>query len=174
MLFDVSVELASQCRILTSVAKTDASLLKLNEAVKEKSCKHHRLSLDWNSSAFSESLRQHVQSIGYPGLVLVWLHKDVLIPNVALAVSTEDEACSFYHVRGSAAADPAHQNSDILAGHQLPKSFRYHQVILGFHIEDGASRWLSNSEISNGVRQAVQNSKPDSIVGTVRPWSQRP
>jgi len=171
---DVSVELASQCKILTSVASTDTSLLKLDNAIKDKPGKHHMLNLDWESSAFSNSLNQHVQSIGYPGLVLVWLHKDALIPKVALAISTDKTACSFYHVRESAAADPAQQNGDILAGHQLPKSFSYHQIILGFHIENGVSRWLANSEISNGVGLAIENSIPDSIIGTVRPWSLRP
>jgi len=179
MLFDVSIELASQCEVLTSVASSQASLQKLDMAIQElkpdnRPCTHHTLTLDWSSDSFAKTLAQHVQTIGFPSLVLVWVHKDALIPEIALAIANNSAICSFYHVRGSAAANPESEQRNLLYGYEVPESLHYHQVILGFHVKDGESRWLTNSEISDGISLAVQNSKHMSIVGTVRPWSLRP
>lgn len=51
---------------------------------------------------------------------------------------------------------------------------RYRQVILGFVIEGGRSRWLTHQEISDGVLKAVHQDAAWSVVGTVEPWSMRP
>lgn len=50
----------------------------------------------------------------------------------------------------------------------------YKKVILGFVIEDEASRWLTDTEISNGVIDAVINDKDIFTVGKVEPWKKRP
>ena len=56
----------------------------------------------------------------------------------------------------------------------LYPNIQYRQVILGFVIEGGRSRWLTHAEISGGVLDAVRNDRLFSIVGTVEPWSLRP
>lgn len=51
----------------------------------------------------------------------------------------------------------------------------YHAVILGFVLlPGGQSRWLTNSEISQGVLDAIAAEAKRHIVGTVEPWSRRP
>jgi hypothetical protein len=47
-------------------------------------------------------------------------------------------------------------------------------VVLGFMVEAGASRWLTDAEISDGVRSAVTRDLAYSVVGQVEPWSARP
>jgi hypothetical protein len=47
-------------------------------------------------------------------------------------------------------------------------------VVLGFVLEAGKSRWLTNAEISDGVFAAIAAQAPHSIVGTVEPWSAKP
>jgi len=50
----------------------------------------------------------------------------------------------------------------------------YQAVVLGFVVDNGASRWLNNDEISAGVLSAIDSEKPVAIVGTVEPWSAKP
>jgi hypothetical protein len=47
-------------------------------------------------------------------------------------------------------------------------------AVLGFVVENGQSRWLTDAEISDGVGRALESDDPVTIVGTVTPWSARP
>ncbi|WP_277674545.1 hypothetical protein [Piscibacillus halophilus] len=57
---------------------------------------------------------------------------------------------------------------------KTPKNCTYHQVQLGFILETGYSRWLTNQEISKGVIEAFKLKQPTYIVGQLEPWDQRP
>jgi hypothetical protein len=46
--------------------------------------------------------------------------------------------------------------------------------VLGFVVESGTSRWLTNAEISAGVGHALESEEPVTIIGTVTPWAARP
>ena len=48
-------------------------------------------------------------------------------------------------------------------------NIQYRQVILGFVVEPGGSRWLTHQEISTGVMAAVRRDAPYYVVGTVEP-----
>ena len=48
------------------------------------------------------------------------------------------------------------------------------QAILGFVVEGGRSRWLTDAEIAAGVLAAIDGDEDPSVVGTVRPWTMRP
>lgn len=101
---------------------------------------------------------------------LVWVHS--VAPDVperaALHVSDD-----FFHVLGSAAADPAAPAPDRRERFEA-LGVRYHEIVLGFMTEQGHSRWLTNAEISEGVWGAVQRPQPRCVVGTVEPWNARP
>ena len=110
----------------------------------------------------------------YRGCVC-WVHEEVA-PAAPLIVSDIVDG-SFWHVMGSASADPS--RPEILE--QWRTRFRarhpdldYRQIVLGFENDGGASRWLTDSEISDGVWHAMQDGVPVSVVGTVSPWSRRP
>jgi hypothetical protein len=82
----------------------------------------------------------------------------------------------YCEVLGSASADPA--KPERLAAWQalfrpLPApSLRL--AVLGFVIEGGHARWLTNDEISAGVLRALESADPVTIIGTVTPWGARP
>ncbi|MBK7159886.1 MAG: hypothetical protein IPH77_15465 [Ignavibacteria bacterium] len=54
------------------------------------------------------------------------------------------------------------------------KNINYKKILLGFVIEDEKSRWLTNTEISNGVIDALKKDEDTFIVGKVEPWEKRP
>jgi len=111
-------------------------------------------------------------------LVVAWIHSTA--PDAARRIAARavmpDAALRFLHVLGSAVADPARPErldawrNRVVSG--LP--IDYAQAVLGFVVEGGRSRWLTNAEISDGVYQAAMSARGFSIVGTVAPWSVRP
>lgn len=123
-----------------------------------------------NGVALSEALGQ----IETPDLVVAWVHGRAPLARRALAESVLAEG-RFVQVLGSAHGDPAHPER--LA--EMKKTVEglpidYQVVVLGFVVERGKSRWLTNAEICDGVLAAIQSEQALSIVGTVEPWSARP
>lgn len=174
MLREAAVALAGRCRVMTSVARTQASLRAIDAAIHGADCAHHTLSADWSHpEAFVDAVATHVREAGAPDLVLAWLHDDALGPQLAQALAPTDMACAFFQVRGSAAADPSEDAGRLLASHNIPATVGYHQVILGFHLDEDGSRWLRDSEICTGVLAAIDHPQSVTIVGTTTPWSDR-
>lgn len=51
----------------------------------------------------------------------------------------------------------------------------YREVKLGFVIENyNSSRWLINSEIAQGIIDAIKQEIPEKYVGLFEPWNLRP
>ncbi|MGA9332669.1 MAG: hypothetical protein WBV39_00130 [Rudaea sp.] len=175
MLAAVSRALADRCKVLTSVARTEESLRKLDKAIANANCEHCLLALDWSDpDGFVDALAEHVHRIGPPALVLAWLHDDELGPGLAKSLAPTDIPCDFFQVRGSASANPAQRAASFLLDRDIPGTINYHQIILGFHLCGDGSRWLHDSEISAGVLRAIDNPRSVTIVGSVAPWSSRP
>lgn len=101
---------------------------------------------------------------------VVWVHA---VAPAAPEVAAQRVQGDFFHVLGSAAADPARPDPARRARFEA-LGVRYHEVILGFQRLAGQSRWLTHAEISAGVWDAVQDPQPRCIVGTVEPWDARP
>ena len=80
----------------------------------------------------------------------------------------------YVHVVGSAAGDPARVGDERRDAVASIAGIRYSQAILGFVVEGGRSRWLTDAEIAAGVLAAVDGDDDPHVVGTIRPWSMRP
>jgi hypothetical protein len=177
MLAGASRDLASRCDVLTSVARTARSLRALADTLPEGAGAHHTLALDWSEpDSFLSALAAHVEQVGAPSLVVAWLHKDDLGPEIAQrvagGVAAPEISCTFFQVRGSAAAAPS---ADVATPDpRIPPGVAYHEVILGFRVEGARSRWLTHEEISGGVLDAIAHPSPRTIIGTVTPWDRRP
>ncbi|MDO8379112.1 hypothetical protein, partial [Phenylobacterium sp.] len=81
-----------------------------------------------------------------------------------------------FQVLGSAAADPAHPERLDTArkvAEGVPRC-AVRQVVLGFKVEGGRSRWLTNAEISQGTLKAIRTDRPLTVIGQTEPWSARP
>ena len=95
--------------------------------------------------------------------------------------------CRFFRVLGSAAGDPARlrlgkeaefkaegTRTIEAAFHQSLDRIAYREIILGFRIESGVSRFNTHEEIRSGVIEAIERDLPESIVGVVTPWEMNP
>ncbi|WP_239613558.1 short-chain dehydrogenase [Cohnella mopanensis] len=76
-----------------------------------------------------------------------------------------------FHVLGSRSDLSAVQSSL-----KLSHNHTYHQVQLGFVIENDSSRWHTNEEISDGVLKAIESGDEDEVtlVGTLEPRDMNP
>ena len=167
MLFAASVQLAVQSRRFTSVARTRASLARLDAVLSKGHGPHHMLSLDWSEpEAFVAGIANHIEATEEPDLVVAWVHNEQLGIRVASVLGNGN--VQFFHVIGSAAASPGRIAAEVRAEANLPSNVAYHQVILGAASQRSHARWLTNAEISSGVLKAIQAQQAQFVVGTLK------
>lgn len=113
----------------------------------------------------------HIQRLnGDIHLVIAWIHstgKNV-IPCLTKCIS-DAEPWKLFHVNGSSS-----NLDNIKKAIDVPENVEYHQIHLGFILENGNSRWLVHDEISDGVIHAFTEGKIKHIIGTIEPWEKRP
>lgn len=174
MLQRATVAIAERSRKLTAVARTAASLAALARLLADRGSDRYE-ALDWNQAdEFVFNLQRLVNEVGPPALVLAWLHDMNLGPRVAAAVSTPNVPCDFFQVIGSSGGSPHGGAASLRDQVEAVSTVKYFQTILGFEREAGASRWLTDNEISDGVLDAIAKREAYHIVGTVQPWELRP
>ena len=110
----------------------------------------------YDEAAFTSAL----EAAGPIDLAIAWFHT-LKIPaprRLAEQVGRQNAPGRLFQVLGSAAADPACPDRLAAAGavaKGLPLC-RLRQVVLGFRVEAGRSRWLTDGEIAGGVLAAVR------------------
>lgn len=109
-----------------------------------------------------------------PDLMVVWMHGKLPAHRRALA----ERLCpggKYVQVLGSAHGDPSRPDRlDAIRPALGGLDLAYQAVVLEFVVEPRKSRWLTDTEISEGVFSAVMSAKPLCVVGTLRPWEARP
>lgn len=126
-----------------------------------------------DETGFRAALEAAVLRHGPIDLAVAWFHT---LKIAAPRVLAERVRGRMFQVLGSATADPAHPRRLATAATVADglEHCRLRQVVLGFRVIDGRSRWLTNDEISAGVLDAVRNDRPLSVIGQVEPWAARP
>ena len=127
----------------------------------------------YDEDAFAAALDAAVGQRGPIELAVTWIHT---LKVAAPRLVAERTAGRMFQVLGSAAADPQRPQTMDLAravADGLPDC-RLRQVVLGFKVENGRSRWLTDAEISGGVLDAIQADRPLSVIGQTEPWGARP
>lgn len=167
MLRGVSLALARDHRV-TVLARDRRRL----EALAAEAPEVVPLALDYRRTGdLRAALERAVEERGPFALAVAWIHPDA--PR-APAVVAGFVRGRLFHVLGSAAADPSRPDPGRRSRFEGRPGVSYHEVILGFVVEGGRSRWLAEGEIVRGVLEAVASGAPRSVVGTVEPWFARP
>lgn len=123
-----------------------------------------------NTERLAEQLLHIQQENGRVHLVVAWIHS--IGPDVISCLTDSlphNESWKLFHVNGSSS-----NLEEIKARTAIPPHVHYHQIQLGFHLENGTSRWLTHEEISNGVIKAIQEEKAAQVIGTITPRERRP
>jgi len=120
-------------------------------------------------------IRAAVTARGPIRLAIAWVHRTApkALATIAQTIGHEDDPVHFFHIVGSATADPSRVEREVheIASHP---GILYRRVILGFIIEPRGSRWLNNDEIARGTIEAIRRDEPEFTIGTCSPWSARP
>lgn len=167
--------LAGLARALLDHGDT-VSVLARNEArIRAIAPSIHPLICDYNDAdAVKAALGADRAAHGSPDLLIAWIHGRAPELRRRLAEAVAPGGL-FVQVLGSAHGDPTRPDRlDAMkrAADGLPVT--YQAVVLGFMVEAGGSRWLTNAEISAGVFSALKSGSSPASVGTLRPWSARP
>lgn len=123
-----------------------------------------------NTKILAEQLHRIQKKNGPIHLVVAWVHStgQQVIPCLTESLSNS-QSWKLFHLNGSSS-----NLQEIKAKTAVPIHVHYHQILLGFKIENDASRWLTNEEISDGVIKAIREDKSEHIIGTIAPWEKRP
>ncbi|MGG0655278.1 SDR family NAD(P)-dependent oxidoreductase [Rummeliibacillus pycnus] len=111
-----------------------------------------------------------IQKHGPVDMVVAWIHSKAksTLPTLIKHLKSDKE-WSFYHVLGSSREIPTVEEIG------APTSCNYATIQLGFIRENNRSRWLTNDEISNGVKRVMQHSNSGNwTVGRLEPQQSRP
>lgn len=176
MLAGVCLALANDGRDVTVLARRSHRLLRLVALAQDLQGTIHPLSLDYaDDTAFASAIHASQIRNGPFELAVCWAHGTAPRVPYTLAESLHPSAVPphFFHILSSATADPGGQDAELRASF-LRRDARYHEVILGFAVESGMSRWLTDAEIVTGVLHAIRLEIPRHVVGTVTPWDDRP
>lgn len=103
--------------------------------------------------------------------VVVWVHSPYRTAVMGELEHTVASDAIVVQVWGSAGEDPR----NVLATERVTlPGRRMRHVILGYAIEAKVSRWLTHTEISDGVLRALDRPEALQIIGQIDPWDHRP
>jgi len=170
MLAKTSTWLAENGYLVSVVGRNKHKLIQLTEV----SSNIKIISVDYNNeSQFRSEIHNSIATYGRPyDIVVAWIHSnDQKIINIISNEQSKisDKAWSLYHVLGSSS-----NLEDLLNEIDYSDNCDYHQVQLGFVIENNKSRWLTHDEISNGVINSIKSNDKTYLVGILTPWNKRP
>lgn len=177
MLRGLTLALAGKGYIVSVIARDATRLRALADAAAGLPGGVNPVPLDYREGArLRAALREAIAQHGRIVVAVCWIHSTAphALEQIAGVIEGSRVPCRLFHVRGSAAANPAEKAKQLPAWLEDCPHVQYRQVILGFVVEPWGSRWLTHEEISGGVLTAVQNDAAFHIVGTVEPWSMRP
>ena len=124
---------------------------------------------------FLEDIHNETNKFGKIELAVIWIHSTAPQMSLKIAGMLNETGCKFFHVLGSSFYRPGLLSPDLKGnGFEKLANVEYRRVVLGFKIEDGNSRWLTNDEISEGVIHAIKNDLSLHVIGETEPWEKRP
>ncbi|SEN57254.1 hypothetical protein [Lihuaxuella thermophila] len=159
------------------VARNVSKLNMLAEKVRDLSGNIHKVAVDYrDTNKFIDVIHHSVVLHGAISKAVVWIHSTAPDAPYALArlLNASSPRCKYFRVLGSAAAHPEKSFDDRDFFKNNYSNLSYHEIILGFVVEQNRSRWLSREEICTGILNVIHQPLERAIIGTVSPWSLRP
>jgi hypothetical protein len=179
MLAGVVLHLAGEGHRVSAVARRPAPLEALVRRAGEMGGGVRALPLDYRDGpALRDALDRASGEWGPIRLAVCWIHS--VAPEAAWTVAQVMEGDGgegrprLLHLLGSAGDDPRRPRPELDRRRARFPGVDYQQVILGYTVEDGRSRWLTDEEIVDGVVRAIRRPEARTVIGTLEPWSGRP
>jgi glycine/D-amino acid oxidase-like deaminating enzyme len=169
MLAGVSLALARRGHDVVVIARNRE---RLEQLAAQTQGNLHPLALDYRDTvALQTALEAATKERGPFDLAVVWIHSTA--PEAPFVVARFVHG-RYFHVLGSASADPSRPDTERRRRFARFARLDYREVVLGFVVERSRSRWLSHEEISQGVLEAIDTDARHFVVGVLEPWEARP
>ncbi|HAY33321.1 MAG TPA: hypothetical protein PK536_00315 [Ignavibacteria bacterium] len=176
MLSGAVIKFLSKYETVSVIARHQSSFKKISAA----SDFPHRLNpiiLDYSDTdLLTEKINSAIISKGQIKTAVCWIHSFAENSNniIGEILNTKEICSDYFHILGSAYYDPENISRDIEAAFSKFRYVNYKKIILGFKIENGNSRWLTDEEISDGVVEAVDAGLDEYRIGITQPWESKP
>lgn len=175
MLAGTILHLAGSSRQITSIARTTRSLHQLEQQITANlgapHPNHTLLPLDYqNREHFLEEISTLLQNSPPPDLAVIWMHGPTATNgsvDLARLLGETAGTTDLYHVLGSSGRDLRSLTTEDISLFEEIEGVRYHRVVLGYVEQGDSRRWLTDREIADGVRGAMQAGRGVTIVGRV-------
>lgn len=171
MLSDLVLWLSSRYQCVSVIGRNWSHLNSLVERAGSNADRIVPISVDYSDKErLVDAVRKNMWRNGPVDLVVAWVRSGYMnnLSAVAEEISSHSrESWRLFHVRGTL-------NLESRKIPELPENVLYREVILGFLIENGGSRWLTDDEIWQGVRSAIEDDTEFSVVGVTRPVDRMP
>ena len=176
MLKDVALYFTNHAYTVSVVARNQSGFDNLI-SLKGESGFINPVKVDYSDNEFfKEKLQNSINTFGEFETVVSWIHSYAESSHKIIAGITGNGNvfCKYYQVKGSADQDPLNISVNTEESFKKYENISYRKIILGFVKEENNSRWLTDTEISSGVIDAVNYDKKLHVVGTIEPWKDRP
>jgi NAD(P)-dependent dehydrogenase (short-subunit alcohol dehydrogenase family) len=178
MLRGVCLHFAALGHNISVIARSHARLSQLAQSAAGMGGSIWPLAADYHDDQrLALALRAARTARGPIRLAIAWIHGSAgrapLLVAQTIAPPAGAAQCRFFHVVGSEA-------DDVAPGPALDRDIStmdgvlYRRIVLGFVVEPGGSRWLTNEEIATGVVRAIDHDALRTTIGTTGPRSARP
>ena len=165
MLKDVPHYFARHGYTVSVIARNPSGLNKLIEA-KDQHGFINPIKVDYSDYfLLEEKLKSAINNYGKIEAAVCWIHSTAPEAPFIIAeiLNSQNTKVKFYHVLGSVKVQPDGRNEKFEMNISKYENIIYKKIILGFVTEDEKSRWLTNTEIGNGVIDALK--KDECSVG---------
>ena len=170
MLRRVVIHLARMNHTVSVIARNRDRLFQLIKDTNREPGVINALPLDYtDNELLAAKLGEAVAILGPVTTTVSWIHSTA--PDAPFTVTrvldSQPAPYGFFDILGSATGD---LNEVRTGREELFRSFerlRYRQIVLGHIVENGASRWLNDQEISDGIIAAIEADAIETIIGTI-------
>lgn len=172
MLRELSLNIAKKYNTVSIIARDKKRLKDLVKEAKQFNGNIIPIALDYcNTKSLKKELEISIDKEGEFDLAIVWIHNTA--PNAPYITAKFIDG-DYYHILSSSYGDPSKVHTERLHKFKSFSNINYHEIILGFVVDNNYSRWLSHHEISTGIIKAIRKKQKNFVVGTLSPWADRP
>ncbi len=115
------------------------------------------------------------QKTGPIDLIAAWIHGHAVSSHEVIVSNLQTEnVVPYFLLKGSSSYNPTKDIAKWEQNLSNHPAIKIHEIILGFKLESGHSRWLTHEEISAGTIEAVTRNLERLIIGQTKPWGLKP
>ncbi|SKB78324.1 hypothetical protein SAMN05660903_02523 [Salegentibacter salinarum] len=165
MLRDTSEYFIKKGHFVTLLARTNYRMDAIKAEYPDKEKNIFTISQDYTEPEKAlNGIKMSIDTFGPVDIAILWIHTsgEEFSNLIKTFLFSHSPKTTIFQVWGSASVNP---KSFTQKNWKEKYPNRYKEIFLGYKRKNGSVRWLTNSEISEGIIKAVQENDSESIIG---------